>query len=174
MKVPDLAERAIVSRSTLYRHYSDRCDRLWNYQLDLHQLIDSEVAGRRAPPGETRDGLVNLPRHLQANATFYWPMLGPNGDAAFRAQSFRGSLEECFRSLLPEGTKPINRSASPMALSASFLLHASLSAIPWWPETGEGYSPEQVAGWLLHLSHGAISVPLDATLPFRPLCSGVE
>jgi AcrR family transcriptional regulator len=160
--VQDLAERAMVNRSTFYRHFVDKYDLLRSYLHDLYQLVDSEAGERDAPtlPGEPPAGLVSLLRHMQANAAFYRVLLGPNGDAAFCAQSFRGYLEKGFRSLMPNGATPIHPDAPPVGLSVSYLLHAGMGAILWWlvERNGEGYSPEQVAGWLLQLSHAAIRV----------------
>jgi hypothetical protein len=87
-------------------------------------------------------------------------MLGPNGDAAFCAQSFRAYLESGFRNLLPEGAPPAKGDAPPMSLSVSYLLHAGMGAILWWLESGEAFSPEQMAGWLLKLSHAVVGVSL--------------
>ena len=98
----DLTERAMVNRSTYYRPFADKYELLRQYLEDLLQLIDSEQVGHAATfaAGEPPAGLVSLLRHLQTHAAFYRVMLGPNGDAAFCAQSFRGYLEKGFRSLL--------------------------------------------------------------------------
>jgi AcrR family transcriptional regulator len=105
--VQDLAERAMVNRSTFYRHYVDKYDLLRQYLEDLYRLVDSDAAGHATiqAGGGPPAGLVTLLRHMQANAAFYRVMLGPNGDAAFCAQSFRGYLEKGFRSLLPTGRR---------------------------------------------------------------------
>ena len=160
--VQNLAERAMVNRSTFYRHFVDKYDLLRSYLQDVYRLIESEDGG--PPSSHTGDeppaGLVSLLRHMQTHADFYRVMLGPNGDAAFCAQSFRGYLEEGFRNRLPDGAPLDNPGAPPVGMSVNYLLHAGLGAILWWLESEEAFSPEQVAGWLLELSHAAIGVSL--------------
>jgi AcrR family transcriptional regulator len=160
--VQDLSERAMINRSTFYRHFADKYELLRSYLQDLYQSIDMEAAaaGAAIPADGSPAGLVGLLRHMRANAAFYRAMLGPNGDAAFCAQSFRGYLESGFRNLLPDAALPAKGDAPPMSLSVTYLLHAGMGAILWWLESGEAYSPEQIAGWLLKLSHAVIGVSL--------------
>ena len=161
--VQDLAERAMVNRSTFYRHFVDKYALLRSYLQDLYQLIEAEAGPSTATrPDEAPTGLIRLLRHMRSNAAFYRAMLGPNGDAAFCAQSFRGYLESGFRSLLPDGASPAKEDAPPIDLSVSYLLHAGMGAILWWlaERSGEAFSPEQMAGWLLELSHAVIGVSL--------------
>jgi AcrR family transcriptional regulator len=150
----------MINRSTFYRHFADKYELLRSYLQDLYQSIDMEAAapGAAIPAGESPAGLVSLLRHMRANAAFYRAMLGPNGDAAFCARSFRGYLESGFRNLLPEAAPPPKGDAPPISLSVSYLLHAGMGAILWWLESGEAFSPEQMAGWLLKLSHAVIGV----------------
>jgi AcrR family transcriptional regulator len=164
--VQDLAERAMINRSTFYRHFVDKQELLRSYLQDLYQSIDMEAAtpGAAQPAGEPPAGLVSLLRHMRANAAFYRAMLGPSGDAAFCAQSFRGYLERGFRNLLPDGAPSAKGDAPPLNLSVTYLLHAGMGAILWWlaERSGEAFSPEQMAGWLLKLSHAVIGVSLSA------------
>lgn len=165
--VQDLAERAMINRSTFYRHFVDKYELLRSYLQDLYKSIDMEAAAPAgtSPTDEPSGGLVSLLRHMRANANFYRAMLGPNGDAAFCAQSFRGYLESGFRSLLPGGALAAKGDAPPMSLSVSYLLHAGMGAILWWLESGETFTPEQMADWLLKLSHAVIGVSLHPGEP---------
>jgi AcrR family transcriptional regulator len=158
--VRDLTERAMVNRSTFYRHYVDKHALLRQYLEDRYRLIDSEENG--PPPSYAADqlppGLVSLLKHMQLNADFYRVMLGPNGDAAFCAESFRGYIEKGFRTRLPSETMPTDPAAPPVGLSVSYLLHAGTGAIIWWLEQGQSFTPEQVADWLLRLSTAVMGV----------------
>jgi AcrR family transcriptional regulator len=161
--VQDLSERAMINRSTFYRHFVDKYELLRSYLEDLYQSVDMAAAAPdgSSPTDEPTAGLVSLLRHMHANSAFYRAMLGPNGDAAYCAQSFRGYLERGFRNLLPDGAPPVKGDAPPMSLSVSYLLHAGMGAILWWLESGEAFSAEQMAGWLLKLSHAVIGVSLS-------------
>ena len=161
--VRDLTERAMVNRSTFYRHYVDKHALLRQYLEGLYRLIDSEAEGRPPtsyPADQPPPGLVGLLRHMQRNADFYRVMLGPNGDAAFCAESFRGYIEKGLRTLLPSQVVPADPAAPPMGLSVSYLLHAGTGVILWWLAQGQSFTPEQIAGWLIRLSAAAIGVSL--------------
>jgi AcrR family transcriptional regulator len=160
--VRDIAERAMVNRSTFYRHYLDKYELLSGYIGELSELIDShEGEGlqedrRDQPPA----GLVNLLKHMQMNADFYRVMLGKKGDPAFCAQSFRHYIEKGFRHMLPSGGAQLDPSAPPIEMSVSYVLHAGIGAVVWWLESGQAYTPEQVAVWLYQISMADIRLSL--------------
>ncbi len=164
--VRDITERAMVNRSTFYRHYLDKYELLSQYIEGLSELIDShegEVSladHRDQPPDQPPAGLVNLLKHMQVNADFYRVMLGKKGDPAFCAQSFRQYIEKGFRHMLPSGVAQLDPSAPPIDMSVSYVLHAGIGAIVWWLENGQSYTPEQVAVWLHQLSMANISLSL--------------
>lgn len=168
--VRDLTDRAMVNRSTFYRHYADKYALLRQYLEDLYRLID--VEGNGPPTSYAADqpppGLVSLLKHMQLNADFYRVMLGPNGDAAFCAESFRSYIEEGFRTRLPNETVPTDPAAPPIGLSVSYLLHAGTGAIVWWLEQGQSITAEQMAGWLIRLSTAVIGVSVGSNGRPRP------
>ncbi len=166
--VRDIAERAMVNRATFYRHYEDKYDLLAHYMEELSGLIDSDE-GETAPdvrlvqsPDMPPAGLVNLLRHMQANAEFYRVMLGKQGDPAFCAQSFRNYIEQGFRRILSSQVPQANASRPPIDLTVSYILHAGVGAIGWWLENDQPCSPEQMADWLYRLSMASISVSLGS------------
>ena len=164
--VRDIAERAMVNRSTFYRHYLDKYELLSGYIGELSELIDShegEVSladHRDQPPDRPPAGLVNLLKHMQRNADFYRVMLGKKGDPAFCAQSFRQYIEKGFRHMLPSGVAQLDPSVPPIEMSVSYVLHAGIGAIVWWLENDQAYTAEQVAVWLYQLSMADISLSL--------------
>ena len=164
--VRDIAERAMVNRSTFYRHYLDKYDLLSQYIEGLSELIDSHEEDASPMgildqhPDSPPAGLVNLLKHMQMNADFYRMMLGKKGDPAFCAQSFRQYIEKGFRHMLPSGVAQRDPSVPPIDMSVSYVLHAGMGAIVWWLESDQAYTPEQVAVWLYQLSMADISLSL--------------
>jgi AcrR family transcriptional regulator len=162
--VHDIAERAMVNRSTFYRHYRDKYDLLSRYMAGLSQLMDSRegeallAVGPDAVPDTTPDGLVRLLKHMQVNADFYRVMLGKKGDPAFCAAGFRPYIEQGIRRMLPNEQSVVDPSRPPIDLSVSYVLHAGVGTILWWLENEQRCSAEQLAGWLYEFSMATISL----------------
>ena len=172
--VRDIAERAMVNRSTFYRHYVDKYDLLSQYMEEVITLIhvqegepslasnpdqvpDHEVGAQfdQPPPG-----LVRILQHVQSNADFYRALLGEKGAPALCAQSFRRFIEQEFRHRLPRQEAQADPRRPPIDLSVSYILHAGIGAILWWLENDQPATPEQVAVWLNQFSRADISVSL--------------
>lgn len=164
--VSDIAERAMVNRSTFYRHYLDKYEVLREYIGGLSKLIDAQEGNaisaddRDQSPEAPPPGLVNLLKHIQMNADFYRVMLGKKGDPAFCAQSFRQYIEHGFRHMLPRGVAQAAPDRPPLDLSVSYVLHAGMGAILWWLENDRSCPPEQVAVWLYRLSMADLRLTL--------------
>ncbi len=157
--VRDIAERAMVNRSTFYRHYLDKYELLSQYLEELYELIESQdgEASAADKPDQPPTGLVNLLKHMQANAEFWRVMLGKKGDPGFCAQGFRPWIEQGFRRLLPRDAPHADPTHPPINLSVNYVLNAGMGAIVWWLESGQSYTPEQIAIWLHQLSMADIS-----------------
>ncbi len=164
--VSDITERAMVNRSTFYRHYLDKYDLLRQYIEGLQKLIDPEegestlVDNSSQSPGQPPAGLVRILRHIQMNADFFRVMLGKKGDPAFCAQSFRPYIEKGFRNLLSGEIAQADPSRPPLDLSVHYVLHAGTGAILWWLENDQPCAPEQLAVWLNQFSRADISLSL--------------
>jgi AcrR family transcriptional regulator len=161
--VQDISERAMVNRSTFYRHYLGKYDLLSHYMQDLYaqvpvpERLPSPGDGRDQDPDHAPDWLVGILQHVKQNTEFYRVMLGKQGDPAFCAEGFRQFIERQFRQmvdgdgLVPDPTRP------PIDLSVSYISHAAIGVIMWWLENGQPHEPEQIAAWLYHLSRITIS-----------------
>jgi len=90
-----------------------------------------------APPG-----LVNLLKHIQANADFYQVMLGNQGDLSFCAKSFRSYIEQGFGRMLSSETFQVDPSRPPVDLTVNYLRSAGVGAIVWWLEHDQPASPD--------------------------------
>jgi AcrR family transcriptional regulator len=147
--VRDITERAMINRSTFYRHYLDKYDLLDQFMTNVYQLTsgveEPEAEGMEALPGP-----VKLLRHIQQHADFYRVMLGSKGDLAF-TERFRQNTERRFRSWAQQAGTP---DAPPFELRLKYASYAGIGAIVWWLEHGQHISPEQLASWLSQISAG--------------------
>lgn len=150
--VRDICERAMVNRSTFYRHYLDKYALLEQY-IDEVQALVSEKAFMAEKTQQSRPevpgGLVVLLRHIQEFADFYRVMLGAEGDAKF-IQLFRRFSENRFRMLLSNQTPDPN--APPIDLRLSYISCAGIGAILWWLENGQQWTAEELAIWMGQIS----------------------
>ena len=150
--VRDITERAMVNRSTFYRHYLDKYDLLEQYMNELYALTSEEsflAEKLGTAPNEVPSGLVNLFKHVQKYADFYRVMLGTQGDPVF-TERFRQNAEKRFRLLLSNIEPDPN--APPVDLRISYVSYAGIGAIVWWLENNQQCTPEQLAIWLGQLS----------------------
>lgn len=162
--IQDITERAMVNRSTFYRHYLDKCDLMGQYMHDVYALISNEAF---IPADEWQNtpikpaGLVNLLRHIQDHAAFYKIMLGPQGDAGF-TDDFRKNIEKRLQFLLKyySNTTP---DMPPLTLCLSYLASAAVGAIIWWLESNLSCSPEQLALWISDLSMKSVDIEISPT-----------
>lgn len=157
--VRDITERAMVNRSTFYRHYLDKYDLLDQYMDEVYELINvpeelPRPAGQPAP--ELPRGMINMLRHIHSLADFYRVMLGAEGDARF-IQRFRQNVEKRFRYLL--STVEPDPNAPPLELRLSFISCADIGAILWWLEKEPQRSPEEVALLISPLVRASAGMP---------------
>lgn len=156
--VRDLTERAMVNRSTFYRHYEDKYDLLSEHIAEVIELLDSQEDKLDQPLPQPSAGLVRILRHVQTNADFYRVLLGEKGAPAFCAQRFRQFIEQEFRHRLPGEGVEADPGRPPIGLSVSYILHAGIGAILWWLENDQPCTPEQMAVWLDQFSRADMNV----------------
>jgi AcrR family transcriptional regulator len=145
LTVSDITERAMVNRSTFYRHYLDKYDLLEQYMNEIYELTASQ------------DAPLTLLKHIQQLANFYRVMLGPKGDPLF-AQRFRQNTEQRFRSSSAQALTEPGSNEPPVDLRLSCIAYAGLGATTWWLEQEQLCSPEQLTDWLGQIS-SAIAGP---------------
>jgi AcrR family transcriptional regulator len=141
LTVRDITERAMVNRSTFYRHYLDKYDLLEQYLNEIYELTASQDA----------PGPLNLLKHIQQLADFYRVMLGPKGDPLF-AQRFRQNTEKRFRSVSAQALTEPGADDPPVDLRLSCIAYVGLGATTWWLEQEQPCSPEQLTDWLRQIS----------------------
>lgn len=156
--VRDLCERAMVNRSTFYRHYLDIYQLLDQYMGEVFEQTTGPVEEKLDENGEpmwktgqTPPGLVKLIEHVQSHAEFYRVMLGEKGDPRF-ANYFRQYSEKRFRLLSSLKPPPKEPNSPPVDLRVAYATYAGVCAIVWWLENGQPSSPEQLAAWLSNMT----------------------
>jgi AcrR family transcriptional regulator len=154
LTVQDITERAMVNRSTFYRHYLDKYELLEQYMEEVYGLIKQEVSSNenweRTPDGAP-PGLVILLKHIQMHSEFYRVMLGPKGDPVF-TQGFRKNVENRFRYLISTLGAVADPKLPPLDLRVNYISYADIGAILWWLENDQPCTAEQFAIWLSQLT----------------------
>lgn len=153
--IRDITERAMVNRSTFYRHYLDKYDLLDQF-IDQLQAMVSDAAFLAEKAAQTTaekvpSGLLLLLQHIQEYPDFYRIMLGQNGDARF-TQRFRELSERRYRLLFSRHGDNIDPAAPPVEMKINYISCAGIGAILWWLENNQPCSAAQLAGWLGQLS----------------------
>ena len=154
LTIRDITERAMVNRSTFYRHYQDKYDLLEHYINDMYELTEGTSSGTepsRSVSRETPSAPFGLLKHIQQFADFYRAMLGKKGDPYF-AERFRQNTQKRFRSLLVLTDADFGPGVPPIDLRISCIAHAGIGAINWWLEQEQPCSPEQLATWMSQIS----------------------
>ena len=154
LTVRDITERAMVNRSTFYRHYLDKYDLLEQYMNEVHALTEDQASQEERQTSifqEEPPGLLNLLKHIQRFADFYRVMLGTQGDLVF-AQRFRQNTEKRFRPWLSFAGEEPEANTPPVDLRLACIAYAGMGAAVWWLEQEQPCSPEQFATWLGQIS----------------------
>lgn len=146
--VTDICERAMVHRTTFYKHYEDKYGLLYHgMQDELDSLFDAlNLPATHA--AEMLDGVERLRmmfEHVRTHERFYRLMLCGNGVGNFYTlwrKSLAHRLEKLFeKHLQPEGT----RASTPPALRAQLHTGALVSVVAWWLENDCVNSPAEIA-----------------------------
>ncbi|WP_336324121.1 TetR/AcrR family transcriptional regulator [Streptomyces lavendofoliae] len=159
LTIADIAERATVNRATVYQHYKDRDALL----LDAMEEEIGRLAHAAArcpltrPAGRTPAELVELFRHVEANATLYRRMLGPSGAARF-INELRGLLAQEVEAQLHEEKDTDAAAPTVQALArlrAHYLAGAFVGVFTQWVSTPVRPTADQAAQEVWALMRGA-------------------
>lgn len=159
--VRDITERAMVNRSTFYRHYLDKYDLLDQYMDEVYQSTTAErvAAQQRGAMAEgVPAGLVWMLRHIQEFSDFYRVMLGAQGDPRF-IQRFRENSEKRWRDVLVNHATQTDPNMPPVDMRLSYISCAAIGAILWWLENDQPCSVEELACWLGQLNSTSAGFP---------------
>jgi AcrR family transcriptional regulator len=164
--VQDIVDRAVINRSTFYRHYLDKEDLLSKYMDEVTGITfqddpsNEQMDSSEDPPS----GLVKLLQHIQTFSAFYRIMLSANGHPLVSDRLSR-KIESRVRLILTADTKPKNISPMLIDMKLRYTSGAGIGAILWWLENDTPCNAEQLAIWIGELSR----IALDLSLTPSPL-----
>ncbi|GEM31001.1 hypothetical protein NN3_20080 [Nocardia neocaledoniensis NBRC 108232] len=155
ISISDITQRAGVSRSTFYDHYTDK-ETLLADAIE-RQALDAGVSLRAGGldeglPDQPPPFLVDYLQHIYDHAQLYRNVLGAHGSAAVHArlgQSFAIILVEGIGLLDEHTTTPAPTPAPvPAAVDAAALAGAMLAVIAYWLDQLPHTPTPDVAGWI--------------------------
>jgi AcrR family transcriptional regulator len=158
--VSDICERAMVHRTTFYKHYEDKYAL---FQQGIRQMYDDLLAEEEhQPPGaysveHPPPYFMRLFEHAAKNQQFYRLMLC--GEGIGRFQRLVGEYIAEMVSAKVHEVPPANQHfAVPVDMHAYFVAGATLGLLAWWLENDMPFTPHQMAQYLLS-PHGDLSSP---------------
>jgi AcrR family transcriptional regulator len=158
--VTDICERAMVHRTTFYKHYEDKYALL---EQGMRQMYDALVAAEEhAPPStfsvdDPPPYFLRLFEHVAQHQHFYTLMLCGEGISRFQ-KLVKEYLAEVVEAKMHARTPANQHLAAPPAMQAHFFAGAVLSLLAWWLEQDMPLSPRMMAQYLLSL-HSTSSSP---------------
>ncbi|HLZ64127.1 MAG TPA: TetR/AcrR family transcriptional regulator C-terminal domain-containing protein [Ktedonosporobacter sp.] len=156
--VKDICERAMVHRTTFYKHYEDKYALL---EQGMRQMYDALVAEEEhlPPSAFTIDDpppyFLRLFEHVAQHQPFYKLMLCGEGIGRFQKLIKEYVAEVAETKTRPSA--PVDQpSAVPEAMRVQFMAGAVISTLAWWLENDMPHPPRQMAHYLL-VMHGTVS-----------------
>jgi AcrR family transcriptional regulator len=144
--VTDICERAMVHRTTFYKHYEDKYGLLSHgIQDELNALFEAVDEALDTPvemDGETdtRGWLIAVFDHVLKKKGFYRLMLTGSGLSQFNTLLRKYLAERLEHRLQTEG----KQLSIPIALHAQLQAAAIVSMITWWLENECPYTPDEM------------------------------
>ena len=149
--VTDICERAMVHRTTFYKHYEDKYALL---ERGMRQMYDALVAeAQHVPPSafsvdHPPPYFVRLFEHVVEHQRFYKLMLCGEGIGRFQ-KLIKEYIAEVAEAKARELNLANQHLAVPLAMHVQFFAGGALSLLAWWLEHDLPFSPHQMAQCLL-------------------------
>jgi AcrR family transcriptional regulator len=152
ISVTDICERAMVHRTTFYKHYEDKYDLLLKGIREIYDVLAAEAD---LPPGafELEDAppvFVGFFEHVEKHQHFYRLMLCGDGISKFQSL-LRTHLVEICEVQLQKAGRGLTTPAVPIPLLAQFCAGTVISTTTWWLENNLQYPPRQMAYYVKRL-----------------------
>jgi AcrR family transcriptional regulator len=186
--VGDIAERAMVNRTTFYRHYPDKYALVTGiFEEAVNQMfreigpLPENLAGLLLPgselDAEAVQSYINSQlaawsrffEHIARHARLYRVMLGKRGSSWFTVQMcdyFAQAIRSRARFLSAAGLKTTD---DPHAAPAEFVIislaHWFVGMLTWWIENGMTYSPQQMTLWFARFAMYGYPSVLGLNIP---------
>jgi len=151
--VQDLLDRAGVSRSTFYVHYSDKHDLFLSDVEDFFEKFSTALERQDASPKRLLP-VKELFTHVRGAREFYAAVVSSrkiNDVHALGRGYFARSIDARLQSADVE-IDPVQRSAQAHALAGSFF-----SLLDWWLDKGMKAEPQEMDDLFHHLAWNGLS-----------------
>ena len=155
LTVRDITERAMVNRSTFYRHYLDKYDLLEQHLNEIYAVLEEEGGFIKEA---CHQRLSELLKQMQQVPDFYRVVLSTQSDA-WISQRYRQQTQQrllaYFQQAFPAAAS--DPDSLPLDLKFTTLASAGCGALAWWLKQERPAPPEQFAHMLQQLIY-AVSV----------------
>ena len=160
ISVMDIAQRAMINRSTFYLHYKDKdalLDALSQEVLEdmkpIAESISEESLRNCAKTGEPFPHFTQILTYIRENPAFFQLILGSNKKASFYLELSQEFAPKVTRAL--QGFKPdaITRTYGPVVL-----INTLSGIIRKWIKNGMVEEPEQIAALISRMSLAVMAV----------------
>jgi AcrR family transcriptional regulator len=160
--VTDICERAMIHRTTLYKHYPDKYALL---EQGMRQMFDALTADEEHLPPSAYSVehpppyFVRLFEHAAKHQQFYKLMLCGEGIGRFQqlVKDYIADMAAARGHDVPPAKQP-QQFVVPSDMHAHYVAGAALSLLAWWLEQDMPLSPHQMAQYLFS-PHGAPPAP---------------
>lgn len=149
--VKEICDRAMVHRTTFYKHYENKDDLLTRGMQEMHDpLAELDLTGANASGDLFFSHFLQIFAHVATHERFYRVMLCSKGVSSFQTwlrTSLAAYIETNMQRLAQKGqTFP-----APLPLLAHFYAGAFLSTLVWWLSHDLPYTPEQMGQYMRRL-----------------------
>ena len=152
--VKDICERAMVHRTTFYKHYEDKYALLERGMRQMYDVLVAEAP--HAPPSafsidDPPPYFVRLFEHVAEHRHFYTLMLCGEGNGGFQklVKEYIAEVVEAKSHEAHTVTTAIEQPSNSRTMEVQFLAGGVLSLLAWWLEHDMPLSPYQMARYLL-------------------------
>jgi AcrR family transcriptional regulator len=150
--VKDICDRAMVHRTTFYKHYDDKYALL---ERGMRQMYDALVADEHAPPSvfsvdHPPPYFIRLFEHVAEHQGFYTAMLCGEGIGRFQ-KLVKDYIADVVEAKIRDSTPADRHLAVPPIMHVQFFAGGVLSLLAWWLENGMPYTPQQMAQHLMSI-----------------------
>jgi AcrR family transcriptional regulator len=144
ISVKEICDRAMVHRTTFYKHYEDKYDLLTRGMEHTHEMMLTEVKQAGS------SSYTRFFEHVASHERFYRAMLCGTGVGSFQTR-----LRNYFADNIAREMQHPERAGYPPLVPPSLLAHfyagAVVNAITWWLLSDVRPSPEQMGDYMRSL-----------------------
>ncbi len=155
ISVNEICERALVHRTTFYKHYEDKYDLLYQGTRAMFDELAltvefPDITSESVANGITPTHLIAFFNHAAEHREFYLIMCTINHNKTFNTMLNTYLVERALYRL--QGGSLNNRKPQiPYSIIAQFSVGAVKDTLTWWLENNLPYTPEEMADYVAAL-----------------------